>query len=164
MFTVTGKSHALVNGDLQIHLPAITLGIGAVLPVGHGAFSLLLLLGFHNRQTIFHAQLIGCRPEPFEGLLVAVVLETGITTHGVDHEMRVDVIPVRVGRHYDFEAGDLLRQLQSDFVCLFRGDGIIGMEGLHHMVVHPTFGAVVQPLGIHELLKRALRHTVDTAD
>ena len=75
--------------------------------------------------------------------------------------MGVDVISVRVGRHYDFEAGDLLRQLQGDLMSLLRGDWVIGMEGLHHVIVHPAFGTVVQPLGVHELLESALRHTVD---
>ena len=58
MLTVTGQGHALVDVDFQIHLPAIALGIGAVLPVGHGAFLLLLLLGFHNRKTVLHTQLV----------------------------------------------------------------------------------------------------------
>ena len=49
MLTVTGQGHALVDVDFQIQLPAIALGIGTVLPVGHGSFLLLLfLLGFHN--------------------------------------------------------------------------------------------------------------------
>ena len=49
VLTITGQGHALVDVDFQIHLPAIALGIGTVLPVGHGSFLLLLfLLGFHN--------------------------------------------------------------------------------------------------------------------
>ena len=49
VFSVTGQVHTLVDVDFQIHLPAIALGIGTVLPVGHGSFLLLLfLLGFHN--------------------------------------------------------------------------------------------------------------------
>lgn len=48
VLTITGQGHALIDVDFQIHLPAIALGIGTVLPVGHGAFPLLLLLGFHN--------------------------------------------------------------------------------------------------------------------
>ena len=163
VLAVTSQGHALVDVNFQIHLPAIALGIGAVLPVGHGAF-LLLLLRLYNRKTVLHTQLIRCFPELLQGLLVAVVLETGITTHGVDHEMRVDVIPVGVGCHYNFEAGDLLRQLQGDFMGHLWGDRIIWMEGLHHVIVHPTFGAVVQTLGVHKFLQSALRHTVDAAD
>ena len=93
-----------------------------------------------------------------------MVLETGIAAYGVDHEMGMDMIPVSVGCHYDFEAGDLLRQLQSDLMCLLRGDRIVGTEGLHHMVVHPSLGAVVKSLGVHEFLQGALRHTVDAGD
>jgi len=93
-----------------------------------------------------------------------VVLETGVAAYRIDHEMGVDVIPVGVGCHYDFEARDLLRQLQSDLMCLLRGDRIIGTEGLNHVVVHPSMVVVVQPLGIHKFLQSALRHTVDAAD
>ena len=45
-----------------------------------------------------------------------------------------------------------------------RGDRIIWAEGLHHVVVHPPLGAVVQLLGVHELLESALWHTVDACD
>ena len=62
VFPVTSQGHALVDVDFQIHLPAIALGIGAVLPVGHGAFLLLFLLGFHNRKTVLHTQLVRCFP------------------------------------------------------------------------------------------------------
>ena len=74
------------------------------------------------------------------------------------------MVPVGVGCHYDFEAGDLLRQLQSDLMCLLRGDRIIGTEGLNHVVVHPSLGAVMQSFGVHEFLEGTLRHTVDAGD
>ena len=93
-----------------------------------------------------------------------MVLETGIAAYGVDYEMGMDVIPVRMGCYYDFEAGDLFRQLQSNLMGLLRGDRIIGTEGLHHVVVQPTFGTVVQALGIHEFLQGTLGHTVDAGD
>ena len=32
------------------------------------------------------------------------------------------------------------------------------------MVVHPSLGAVMQSLGVHEFLQGALRHTVDAGD
>ena len=164
VFPVTSQGHALVDVDFQIHLPAIALGIGAVLPVGHGAFLLLLLLGFHNRKTVLHTQLVRCLPELLQRISVAVVLETGIAAYGVDYEMGVDVVPVSVGCHYNLEAGDLLRQLQGNLMCHLRGDRIIGTEGLNHMVVHPSMVVVVQPLGIHKFLQGALRHTVDAGD
>ena len=62
------------------------------------------------------------------------------------------MIPVRMGCHYDLEAGDLLRQLQGNLVCLLRGDGIVRTEGLNHVIVHPSLGAMVQTLGVHEFL------------
>ena len=164
VFTVTSQGHALVDVDFQIHLPAIALGIGTVLPVGHGAFLLLLLLGFHNRKTVLQTQLVRCFPKLFQRISIAVVLETSITTYRVDYEVGVNVIPVRMGCHYDLEAGDLLRQLQGDFMCHLRGYRIIGTEGLNHVIVHPSPGAVVKSLGVHEFLQGALRHTVDAGD
>ena len=165
MLTVTGQCHALIDVDFQIQLPAVALGIGTVFPVGHSALlQLLFLLGFHNRKTVLHTQLVRCFPELHQTVFVAVVLETSITAYGVDDEVGVDVIPVGVGCHYDFKARDLFRQLQSDLMCLLRGDRIVRTEGLNHVIVHPSLGAVVQSLGVHEFLQFALRHTVDAPD
>ena len=164
VFTVTGQSHALVDIDFQIHLPAIALGIGAVFPVRHGSFLLPFLLGFYNRKTVLQTQLVRCFPKLFQRISIAVVLEAGVAAYGVDYEVRVDVIPVGVGCYYDFEVGDLFRQLQGNLMCLLRGDRIIRAEGLNHVVVHPSLGAVMQSLGVHEFLQGALRHTVDAGD
>ena len=81
-----------------------------------------------------------------------MVLETCITTYRVDYEVGVDVIPVGMGCHNDFKARDLFRQLQGDLMCHLRGDRIVGPEGLNHVVVQPTFGTVVQALGVHKFL------------
>ena len=78
--------------------------------------------------------------------------------------MGVDVIPVRVRCHYDFEAGDLFRQLQGDLMGHLRGDRIIGPEGLYHVVVHPSVRASILPLGIHKFQQSSLGHTVDPRD
>ena len=164
VFTVTSQGHALVDVDFQIHLPAIALGIGTVLPVGHGAFLLLLLLGFHNRKTVLHTQLVRCFPELLQRISVTVVLETGVAAYGVDYEMGMDMISVRMGCHYDFEAGDLFRQLQGDLMCHLRSDRIVRTEGLYHVVVQPTFGAVMQSLGVHKFPQCTLGHTVNAAD
>ena len=78
--------------------------------------------------------------------------------------MGMDVVPVGVGCHYDFEAGDLLRQLQCDLMCLLRGDGIVGTEGLNHVVVHSAVRASILPLGIHKFQQSGLGHTVNPRD
>ena len=65
MLTVTGQGHALVDVDFQIHLPAIALGIGTVLPVGHGAFLFLLLPALYNRKAVLHTQVVRCFPKYF---------------------------------------------------------------------------------------------------
>ena len=93
-----------------------------------------------------------------------MVLEASVAAYRVDHEMRMNVISVRMRCHYNFKTGDLLRKLQSNLMSHLRGDGIIWTEGLHHMVVHPPLGIVVQTLGIHKFLQCALRYTVDAGD
>ena len=148
VLTVTGQGHALVDADFQIQLPTIALGIGAVLPVGHGAFLLLLLLRFHNRKAVLQTQFVRRFHELCQAFLVAVIFLPGVTAYGVDDKMGVDVIPVRMGCHNNLKAGNLFRQLQSDLVGHLRGDRIVGMEGLHHVVVHSSAGAVVLLLGV----------------
>ena len=163
MLPAPGLRHALVHGDLQVHLPAPALGVGTVLPVGHGAFLFLFLLrGFHNRKTVLHAQLVRCTAQCHETFLVAVVFETSFVAHGVDHEMGVDMFPVRVRSNEDLVAGDLLRQLQGDLMCHLRSDRIVRTEGLHHVVVHSSVRASILPLGIHKFQQGSLGHTVDT--
>lgn len=164
VLSVTGQSHALVDIDFQIQFPAIALVVGAVFPVRHSAFLFLLLLTLYNRKTVLHTKLVRCFPKLFQRIFIAVVLETSFTAYGIDYEVGVDVIPVGMGCYYDFKAGDLFRQLQGNLMCLFWSDRIIGREGLNHVVVQPTFCAVVQPLGVHKFLQGTLGHTVDAAD
>ena len=164
VFTVTSQGHALVDADFQIQLPTLPLVIGAVLPVGHGVFLLLFLLWFHDRKTVLQTQLVRGLPQRHHGFLVAVILFPGFAAYGVDDKVGMDVIPVCVGCHHDFEAGDLFRQLQRNLVGHLRGDRIIGTEGLNHVVVHPSPGAVVLPFGVNELLKGALGNAVDASD
>ena len=82
MLPAPSLRHALIHGDLQVHLPALALGVGTVLPVGHGALLFLfLLLGFHNRKAVLHTQLVGSLAQCHETFLVAVVLETGFVAY-----------------------------------------------------------------------------------
>lgn len=161
MLPAPGFGHALINSDLQIQFPALPLVVGTVLPVGHGVTLLLLFLWLHNRQSVLHAQLVRGRPECFNRLLVAVVLFPGVTAHGVDHEVRMDVLSIRVGCNDNFKARHLLRQPQGNFMGHLRRNRIIWMEGLHHVIVHPSAGAFVLPFGIHKFLQGTLWNAVD---
>ena len=164
MRPVPGQGHALVDVDFQIHLPALPLIIGAVLPGRHGVFLLLLPLGLHNRKTVLHAQPVRSLPECHERFHVAVVLLTGVAAYGIDDEVGMDVFPVRVCSHNDFVAGNLFRQLQGNLVSHLRGHRVVGTEGLHHVIVHPSAGAVVLALGVQELLEGSLWNAVDAGD
>lgn len=78
--------------------------------------------------------------------------------------MGMDVIGIAVGGYHDFKAGDLLRQLQCDLVSGLRREILIRMEGLDHVIVHPSADLLVQSFGVHELLQGNRRNAVDTAD
>ena len=163
MFPAPGLCHAFVNGDLQVHLPALALGIGTVLPIGHGTlFLLFLLLRLHNRKAVLHTQLVGCFSQRHEAFLVAVVLEACFEADRVDHEMRVQMLPVRMSSNDDLIAGDMLCQLQGNLMGHLRGDRIVGTEGLHHVVVHPTVRASILPFGVHKFQQGSLRYAVDS--
>ena len=161
MLPAPGLGHALVNGDLQVHLPAIALGIGTVLPVGHGAFLFLLLLGSHNRKAVLHTQLVRSFSQSHETFLVAVVFETCIAAYGIDHEVIVQMLPVCMGGNDNLIAGDMLCQLQGDLVSHLRGDRIVRTEGLDLVEVHSSLGASIQPLGLQAFQQGSLGYTVD---
>lgn len=76
--------------------------------------------------------------------------------------MGMDMVSICMGCHNNLEAGNLLRQLESDLVRHLRGDRIVGMEGLYHVVVQPSPVAVVLLFSVHELLKGNRRNAVDT--
>ena len=78
--------------------------------------------------------------------------------------MGMDVIGVAVGGDNDFKAGHLLRQLQRDLMGSLRREILIRMEGLDHVIVHPSADLLVQSFGVHELLQGNRRNAVDTAD
>ena len=83
--------------------------------------------------------------------LFKVELPAGLEADGVDDEVGVDVLPVRVGGHDDLVVLPLPRQLQCDPVRLLRGDGLLRMEGLDEVVVHPSAVFSVLQLGADEL-------------
>ena len=163
MLPAPGLRHALVNGDLQVHLPALALGIGTILPVGHGALlPLLLLLRLHNRKAVLHTQLVRCTAQFHEAFLITVVFEAGFVAYRVDYEMGVQMLSVRMGSNDDLIAGDMLCQLQGNLMGHLRGDEIVRTEGLNHMVVHPSACASVLPLGVHKFQQSSLGYTVDS--
>ena len=78
--------------------------------------------------------------------------------------MRVQMLSVRMSSNDNLIAGDMLCQLQRNLMCHLRGDRIVGTEGLHHVIVHPSIGASMLPFGIHKFQHGGLGHTVDPGD
>ncbi len=83
--------------------------------------------------------------------LFKVELPAALEADGVDDEVRVDVLTVRVGGHDDLVVLPLLCQLQCDPVRQLRCDGFLRMEGLDEVIVHPAAVFSVLQLGADEL-------------
>lgn len=83
--------------------------------------------------------------------LFKVELPAGLEADGVDDEVGVDVLAVRVGGHDDLVVLPLLRQLQCDPVRQLRRDWFLRMERLNEVIVHPAAVFSVLQLGADEL-------------
>lgn len=95
-------------------------------------------------------------------IFVAVIFLPILCTDGIDDQMRMDVVTVRVSRHHNFEAIELLRQLQRNLMGGLGCQIFFRVEGLNQMIEHPTIILVVEPLGVQELLIGAPGNAVDT--
>lgn len=108
------------------------------------------------------AQVIGHIPQVLDVIFVAVVFLPGLRADGVDDQMGMDVVTVRVSRHHNFEAIELLRQLQRNLMGGLGCQIFFRVEGLNQMIEHPTIILVVEPLGVQKLLIGAPGNAVDT--
>ena len=162
MRPASGQGHAIVDGQLQRHFPAVATVIGSVFPVVHPVFLFIFLLD--HRKTVLQTELVGGVPQLLQGLGVAVILLPGLKTDRVDHKMGVHMVGIPMGSYHNFKTRDGRRQLHGDLVSGFRRDRFLRREGLHHVVVHSSAGLTVQALGIHELLQRNLGNAVDSGD
>ena len=78
--------------------------------------------------------------------------------------MRMDMQSIRVRSNHNLMARNFFCQLQCNLMSKFRGKIFTRMEGLDHVIVHPTIGVLMKPLGVHELLQCKLWNTIHTAD
>lgn len=95
-------------------------------------------------------------------IFVAVVFLPGLRADGVDDQMGMDMVTVRVSRHHNFEACELFRQFQRNLMCGLGRKIFFRVEGLNQMIEHPTIILVVEPLGVQKLLIGAPGNAVDT--
>ena len=89
-------------------------------------------------------------------------LSAGLEADGVDDEVGVDVLVVRVGGHDDLVVLPLLCQLQCDLVRQLRCDRFLRMEGLYEVIVHAAAVFSVLQLGVDELGAAGVYLTVHT--
>ena len=162
MFSVVGKGHAIINCNFQRHLPTIATHIRAVLTIIHPVF--VVLLPIDHRQAVLQTKFVGCIPQRVNGLLIAVILLSGLKTDRVDYEMGMHMIGIAMCCNHNFKTGNCFRQLQRNLMGCFRCDVFILRKGLHHVIIHSSAVLLVQALCIHEFLQRKLRNAIDAGD
>ena len=76
----------------------------------------------------------------------------------------MDMQSICVRGNHNFITGNFFCQLQCNLMGDLWCEILTGMEGLDHVIVHPTAGILMKSLGVHELLQRKLRNAIDTTD
>ena len=161
LFPGDGVLHGLVDLHGKPHLPALPSGSDPVLRLG-GAGDRLLTLWLADGQTVPHAQRVRDLTELRQVRLFKVELPAGLEADGVDDEVGVDMLAVRVGGHDDLVVLPLLCQLQCDLVRQIRCDRFFRMEGLNEVIVHAAAVFSVLQLGADELGAAGVCLTVHT--
>ena len=93
-----------------------------------------------------------------------MILLSGFLVDRVDYEVGMDMHSVRVRSNHDLMARNFFCQLQCNLMGDLRCQLFAWMEGLDHMIVHPSVSVLMKSLGVHELLQYKLRNTIYTAD
>ena len=133
----SSRFHSVGNYSFKPYLPTLALFSRPIFPIIHRLGSLGGRLGFQNRQTIFTAESIGFLHQHFYFTFADVKLFTAFCVYAVYNKMRVDMVTVAVGGHYNFKALELFNFLgksNSNFVCRLRCYIFINREGLHEMI------------------------------
>lgn len=111
------------------------------------------------------ADLVADHPHIFQSPGCKVQFPPGIRLDGVDDEVRVEMIRIKVRCHQDLAARKkLFRQFQCDSMRLCRSDLFLWREGLDILVEECVVRLAVQIFSGHETLVRQLRHTVDAGE
>lgn len=130
-----------------------------------GDVSAGFLIGLESTKSVRHTDAVAECSELPQSVGVLVEFPPGFKRNRVDHEMGVDVRRIAVGTHLHLKTGPSLGgKLQSNFVCLRRGEFLGRTEGLGVMKKLKALGLTVGLLGSHELGKGILAVTVDPAD
>lgn len=112
---------------------------------------------------MFPADLVADHPHFFQCPGRKVELSSGVRLDGVDDEVGVQVIRIKVCCRQNFTARkELLRQFQCDLMGLCRGNLFLRRKRLDVLVEEGVMCLAVQILGSHEALVGEIRHAVDT--
>ena len=93
-----------------------------------------------------------------------MILLSGFLVDRVDYEVRMNMQSIRVRSNHNLMTRNFFCQLQCNLMSDFWCQLLTWVEGLNHVIVHPTIRILMEPLGIHKLLQCKLRNTIHTAD
>ena len=93
-----------------------------------------------------------------------MIFLSGFLANRVDDEVRMNMQSIRVRSNHNLMTMNFFCQLQCNLMSLRCCQWLTGMEGLDHVVVHPSVSVLMKSLGVHELLQCKLRNTIHTAD
>ena len=155
--------HTLVDGIDEPKLPALALGGGVVLSVGHG-LDPFLLTRLEHRQAELHAHLIVALTQFCQLRFADVQLLSVLQTDAVDDEVRVDVVTIGVRADQHLSSLEIFRQFQRCSVSGDRIDVLTFGEALHHVKEHHTAILVVEQFGTQKIIVGTFRPTVNAAD
>ena len=164
LLAVSGMTHTVVDDIHELQLPALTAGSGMILAGGHGLCFLSRSPGFEHRKRKLHAHLIVTLTQFLKLLLCDVELSPCVEVDGVDEEVGMDMVAVRVGADQNLIPLIVFGQLQCGRVSGERINGFIFREALHHVVEHHASGLAIETLRCHEVGVDAFRLTVDPCD
>ena len=150
LFPGDGVLHGLIDLHGEPHFPALSSGCDFVLRLG-GTGDRLLTLWLTDGQAVPHTECIRELTELRQVRFFKVELPAGLEADGVDDEVGVDMLAIRVGGHDDLVVLPLLCQLQCDLVSKLRRDRFLRMEGLDEVIVHAAVVFSVLQLGADEL-------------
>ena len=145
-----GVLRGLVDLQGKPNLPALPSGSDPVLRLG-GTGDGLPSLRRTDGEAVALADHIRELTELRQIRLFKVELPAGLEADGVDDEVGVDVLAVRMGGYDDLVVLPLLCQLQCDLVRQLRCDRFLRMEGLDEVIVHAAVVFSVLQLGADEL-------------
>ena len=112
-----------------------------------------------------HTNFIAELPQLFQRIRALPELLPGFEAYRVDHKVRVGIVRIAVGANQNLMTRPRpRRKFHGEGVSLFRGDRIVGIEGLDVMIIISSVRLSIRPFRHHELRHGVRTVTVHAGD